>query len=157
MWWAPELLYDPYPKNGKSNQMSMYPNGRTHTKRTDVWSLGMIMFNLTSTTDFIAKPFMPLGHLIWPMPSEYKKLTTEVFFQGAVSRKKNLKVSDDYTKYLDQALRQALAAEVRERPDGKELLEMLKILNYKSGFWSMESARDHPLPDWSIKVHTYHT
>lgn len=51
MWWAPEMLYAPYPRNRDYEKVTdiesrVFPRGCGFTSRSDVWALGAVAFNM---------------------------------------------------------------------------------------------------------------
>lgn len=99
---------------------------------------------------------MPIAHLLWPQPYEYKNVDGNVYLEGTASRKNSLILPRQYSRSLCEAVAVAMTKNVRDRPDAKALFGILKGLLIKAGWGSQQSATDCPLPEWSSRIHSYH-
>jgi serine/threonine protein kinase len=160
IFWAPELLWNPYPKN---NQERLdYPSGQRHSTKSDLWALGASIYNLADCGPSYSRGKIFHGawsHLKvadWPSGFDW-----EDFLTGTMSRKRELDVSKitpnpNYSKHLRQALLKATDWDPRNRPDPIEMVKELK--------WRMKEARmdthaqgpEDLLPSWATRVHDYH-
>lgn len=155
-----ELLYDPYPKNKvtynptQDIELKVFPPGGKHSIYSDVYSLGLIIFNLCYPAS------SGYAHVIYPIPTKYSKLDQEQYWQGTICRNFDFELNkngEGYTEHLEKAIHFAVQRRIGDRPVASKLWRAVKRLNGKSEFQSMSSATVQPLPEWSTRVHTYHT
>jgi serine/threonine protein kinase len=141
-YWAPELLYNPYPRTD-GMEGRKYPDGARHSARSDLWALGASLFNLCagdySHMDFSQKP---------------AKLDWQVFTGGVAFRVQNLVLPKTYSKSLQKSITLATMWNPKQRPSPIAMIVHLETLLAESGF--SEQGGNDPLPDWATRVHEYH-
>ncbi|KAE9375189.1 kinase-like protein [Stipitochalara longipes BDJ] len=155
-YFAPELLWDPYPKNnlGKETpERKWFPNRRKHTAKSDLWSLDAIMHNLAACER--------ISHIDWE--SKPRDLDGEVWYEGLKSRKQldisTVERKESYTDALTDVIKIAGRFDPKKRLDPIAMMELMKRQIVKTRFTShIPKGHDHEaLPDWATKVHDYHS
>ncbi|KAG0652838.1 kinase [Hyphodiscus hymeniophilus] len=153
-YWAPELLYTPYPRPGigyqGEDQDRHYPRGHRHTKFSDLWAVGATVYNLCVLGD---KGSSALSHLTFNGMDRIAGMTTDRWLEGMASRVRSLAISSRYSRELLQAILMVMELVPRRRPSPVNFVPTLKDLAEVAGFENQE--KNDPLPDWATKVHDY--
>lgn len=162
-YWAPELLYDPYPRGGDRIEERRYPYGYKHTAKSDLWALGSIIYNLADCgpTQWYDRPVTSaVAHIPWA--AKPPDVDDEHFQEGTLARKKldisTLTLKKAYSDELKLAILQATRP-VHKRPDPILMMGTLKTLMQESGFTNhIPKGHEHEqLPNWATRVHDYHS
>jgi serine/threonine protein kinase len=176
-YWAPELLYNPYPKppwpdlsdphnndHEKNPDLIYFPNPYKHTVKSDLWALGAMMYNLADCGPVSRNGKLEVSaaaHIQWDQKPP--DVDWETFHEGTVSRKtldiSKLKRNRPYTGFLSDAIKCATRWELNKRPDPIRMVMGLKDLMTKSGFMQhIPKNHEHEqLPSWATRVHDYHS
>jgi serine/threonine protein kinase len=162
-FYAPELLYDPYPKTQKERQF--FPDGQKHTDKSDLYSLGLIIYNLAECPPTMrnGRPANIIAtHIPWG--KNPPGVEESDFLEGTLSRKYPLDIratkhNTEYTRQLRDAVLLCTRWDPKKRPDAIKMVEMLKGFMEQSGFMShIPKGNDHEqLPNWATRVHDYHS
>ena len=169
IYFAPELLHQPYPMTDA--QRALFPNGQRHTAKSDLYSLGLVIYNLANCGPVIKKDkrvsFMAANHIQWDhWPSGWieKGNTMNDFLFGTISRRKTydinkLKLNTRYSMQLTIAIRKCTNWDPKERPDAVGMMEVLKMCMKESEFYEQvpKGAVHEEIPDWATRVHDYHS
>jgi len=152
-YWAPELLYNPYPRANpwiQQDQFKYFPTNSMHTKRSDLWAVGASMYNLCN----ISPSNFGMAHIDLRGHREPVKL--EHYMEGTASRVRTLDAPNIYTKQLREAINTASRWELEKRPSPIKMVKVLEQLVDDSGF-DKNQGKSEPLPDWATRVHEYHS
>jgi serine/threonine protein kinase len=173
-YWAPELLYNPYPKIPYPDRLSpdkpewnpeyyYFPDQQKHTAKSDLWALGAMMYNLADCGPLSRNGVLEVHastHLLWD--GKPPNISWDIYQDGTISRKtldiSKLKLNKPYTSFLSDAIKLA-TRELHKRPDPISMLMALKDLMNNSGFINhIPKGHEHEqLPSWATRVHDYHS
>jgi serine/threonine protein kinase len=156
VYYAPELLWNPYPggcpsrPNNDPDERRYFPGKNTHSKYSDLWALGACIYNLcmVNTTG------STMSHIDWEACNKYPKNCPIV--EGTESRIKELNIPKElnYSRELRGAVREATKWNISKRPSPITMIDHLEVFMKGSGF-ETQGGKSEALPDWCTKVHQY--
>jgi serine/threonine protein kinase len=147
LYFAPELLYHPYPRTVEERRY--FPGKVGHSEKSDLWSLAASIYCLAYLDG-------EYSHINMSTRAT-KGLSASDWQTGTVSRKRVLQVPITYSKELQQAVLWATQWDPKHRPGSIEMVKEMKVLMRKSGFTSSEwKDSSEEIPEWATKKHEYH-
>jgi NIMA (never in mitosis gene a)-related kinase len=168
-FYAPELLYNPYPKKDPFNryqdlQFNFFPNGHKHTVKSDLYSLGASIYNMVDLPPVIMNG-RPTNSALSHLRLDTKPYNVDMgeFLEGTISRKNTLDISkvqlnQKYTPQLKDAILIATRWDPKNRPNAIQMVQKMKALMQESGLHShIAENQDEELPSWATRVHDYHS
>lgn len=149
LYFAPELLHNPYPTEGRHQRY--FPEGQRHTCYSDLWSLGASIYNLCAAR--LGEERGTWNHTTLAGKPPY--MQPQAYREGRASRPRNLLISNYYSKQLRTAINQATEFVLGNRKSPKDMIKTIERLMKESGF--NEQGTSDPIPDWATRVHEYHS
>jgi serine/threonine protein kinase len=161
-YYAPELLYDPYPRT--EDDECYFPAGQRHSAKSDLWSLAAAIYNLADCGPTMLRDGPTTSAFAHITSTQPRGLDSSLFLEGTISRKYPLDISalnvkKKYSNELRDAILLGTRWDLMKRPNPIEMVKVLKILMEQSGFTTHvpEGAHDEELPSWATKVHDFHS
>lgn len=147
-WWAPELLYTPYPRGNPKDQGQDWecfkvPQGR----RADVWALGTTIYAMAKADVY--------AHIT--LAKKPAIMSQGNFFHGTASRRLepfNIDLKE-YTKPLQDAILICTEYFAKERPDAIEFISTLKKKFDEAERVQPRMVQLAKLADWAAPSHNY--
>ena len=153
-YWAPELLYDPYPQRygpQAGDQEIRYPSRHRHTKYSDLWALGASIYNLCVIGDTASR--MP-SHINLNRLAQIPGMIPDRYLDGTDCRVHPLRIPRHYSRILSAAILTATDWDPCERPSPVRFVSCIRPFMNASGF-ANHGDNYEPLPEWATNVHDY--
>jgi hypothetical protein len=151
-YWAPELLYDPYPRShfgpDGEDEWREFPPGHRHSRYSDLWAVGATIFNLCGNSA------TAMNHLNMSRLNRTPGLTQDQYLEGTASHERPLSIPHQYSQELRKAILFATQWDICDRPNPVRFVQYLEPLMKAAGY-STQGENNEPLPGWATKVHDY--
>ncbi|RDL38944.1 uncharacterized protein BP5553_03284 [Venustampulla echinocandica] len=146
IYFAPELCYESYPRT--SLEKTTFPNGYRHSGKSDIWALGVCIYNLCACRDEAGTDHLDGA-------SRPPLVSWNEWGGGQICRRNRypLPVPPVYSPELREAILRATEWYPDRRPDAATLLRRFEELQEASGCTYQGGA--HALPDWATRKHEY--
>lgn len=156
-FWAPELLWNPPAKT--IEQLKTFPPNQYHTHESDLYSLGVCIYNLCKPTNVTMHGICFQGSwshqniVLPPIPGD----ENDFFWESQRCRKRDLDIGSNYTIQLREMIRKITAWDPRRRGAAHQLEHILLPTVKVAGYEEEEFGPSEALPEWAIKTHDYHS
>ncbi|KAF5875237.1 putative g2-specific protein kinase protein [Botrytis fragariae] len=156
-FWAPELLWDPPATNNW--HLSSFPPNQYHTHESDLYALGVCIYNLCRPTNAIVHGQRWLGALSHFKFESYPTNRDEIdlWLSSRRSRKSDLDAGSSYSPYLRNVVKKMTSWNVSQRGAAHQLEHILIPTVKKCGYYDEDFSPSEALPAWAIKKHDYHS
>lgn len=146
-WFAPEMCYDPYPKT--MDLKKKFAGKSRHSKRTDLWALGTIIYNLAECNSS--------AHVDWAQKDAYN-IHQDLFPLSKVMHVEPKTIKLYYSKELRDCVKEATNPDPNKRPKASEMVIKLAKMAKKAlkGADINPQNEEERLPSWATGVHEYH-
>lgn len=156
-WWAPELLWDPYPANEEQQKSFV----TTHSNRSDVWALSAMMYDMANPDPHYVGGYVWGGerrlaaqHLNFR--NKPKGYDVNKWTQARASRKE-LVIGNEYSKYLRDAIQLGGCMSVARRPNAMDLVRSIRAFMEEGKIEATgPRSESDKLAPWATRVHDYH-
>ncbi|ESZ95523.1 hypothetical protein SBOR_4108 [Sclerotinia borealis F-4128] len=156
-FWAPELLWNPPARNNQ--QLESFPPNQYHTPESDLYSLGVCIYNLCRPTNVNLHGIRWQGAFshfdIESYPENSKE--KDMWWQSQICRKFDLDVGAYYSDGLREIIRRATFWKPSYRGAAHQLGKTLVATAIASGYGDEGFGESEALPEWAIKKHDYHS
>ncbi|KAI9644333.1 hypothetical protein NHQ30_007690 [Ciborinia camelliae] len=153
-YFAPELLWPAVPRDPRL--LNYFPPGQSHTFESDLYSLGVCIYNLCRPTNENQNGVNWVGAFSHFNRQTYRNNNAS-WFSMTTSRNEVLDIGSIYSIPLRRIMMKATHWNRSQRGAAHELARTLIDTANAAGYNNEEFGESERLPTWAIKVHDYNT